>query len=57
MFYLEYIKSQRKKKIDGFFGLFGTYCHVILEKYAKEELLIFELYDYYKRNYKRNKGY
>ena len=54
MFYLEYIKSQRKKKIDGFFGLFGTYCHVILEKYAKEELLIFELYDYYKRNYKRN---
>lgn len=44
--YLDGIPSE-----NNFFGEYGSYMHSILEKYSKNELLIFELSDYYKQHY------
>lgn len=48
-FYLQYIK---KIEQDGNgFSQYGTFVHELLEKYARNELLIFELLDEYKDNF------
>ena len=57
--YIQYIlnkyyaeKYQRNiKKIDKFFGMFGSFAHKVFEKYNKGELYLFELYDYCNNNY------
>ena len=46
MHYLECNKSE-----NGFFGEYGSLIHKILEKYAKGELSIFELNQYYEENF------
>ncbi len=48
-FYLQYIREL--EGIDNAFGQFGTHCHNILEKYAKNELVIFELLKEYENKY------
>lgn len=40
-----------EKQITNFFGQFGTFCHLILEKYFKYELEIWDLAEFYKNNY------
>lgn len=35
----------------GFFSAYGGYCHEILEKYAKGELSIFDISQYYQENF------
>lgn len=44
--YLECNKSE-----NGFFGEFGSLVHTILEKYAKGELSLFELNQYYEEHF------
>lgn len=48
-FYLHYIECN--KGDNNFFGQFGTLIHTILEKYAKGELSIFEISQYYEDNF------
>ena len=48
----QYINSNRGA--NSCFGQFGSYCHQILEKFAKGELKANELADYYKDNYTDN---
>lgn len=36
---------------DSFFGQFGTFCHLILQKYADGELDLFELAQYYEDHF------
>jgi len=50
--FLQYIKEV--PRIGGWFGEYGSFGHDILEKYLKKELSIFELADYYKKNYSKN---
>jgi hypothetical protein len=51
-FYLSYIL--KKDQIPGFFGEYGSFGHLLLEKYYKEELFDFELADEYTNNYNSN---
>lgn len=54
-FYLQYIK---KIKQDGNgFSQYGTFVHELLEKYARDELLIFELLDEYKDKFTQHVTY
>lgn len=46
MHYLECNKAE-----NGFFGEYGSFMHKILEKYAKGELSLFELNQYYEDNF------
>ena len=46
---LHYIENN--KGIGSFFGQFGSFVHKILEMYAKEELSLFELSQYYEDNF------
>ena len=48
-FYLHYI--QCNKGINNFFGEFGSFIHKILEMYAKSELSLFEISQYYEDNF------
>lgn len=48
-FWLHYIQSN--KGCNSFFGQFGSFVHKILEMYAKEELSLFELSQYYEDNF------
>lgn len=48
-FYLNYIECN--DSIDSFFGQYGTFCHKILEMYAKGELSEFELPMYYEDHF------
>ena len=43
--YLQYIEGCNGD--NNFYAEYGKYCHVILEKYAKKELGLFELPDYF----------
>lgn len=47
--YKHYIECEPAK--DGFFGAFGSFCHSILEKYAKGELSVFDISQYYMNNF------
>lgn len=51
-FYLDYIKKVDKEQ--NAFAQYGTFVHELLEKYAKNELLIFELLDEYKEKFTMN---
>lgn len=51
-YYLQYIKGIRSG--DNAFGEYGTFMHSIFEKYFKGELNIFELEDYFIKNYYEN---
>ena len=53
MFYLNYIKEQKKNKVDNFFAQFGKYSHQILELYAQKKISILDLKKYYIKNYKK----
>lgn len=48
-FFLTYVA--KKERGNNAFGEYGTFMHSILEKFFKEELLAFELPEYYARNY------
>lgn len=48
-FYLNYIECM--DRADSFFGQFGTFCHKILEMYAKGDLEVFELSQYYEDHF------
>ena len=48
-FYLHYVQCNAGS--ESFFGQFGTFCHLILEKYAKEDLDLFELSPYYEEHF------
>lgn len=48
---LKYIENKEKENNESFFSLYGKFCHKIMEKYAKQELMAFELPDYYCENY------
>lgn len=48
-FYLHYIECNKSE--GGFFGEYGSLMHTILEKYAKGELSLFELNQYYEENF------
>lgn len=42
---------------DNFYSQYGTFMHSILEKYAKDELSLFEISQYYEDNYTDNITY
>lgn len=48
-FYLHYIECNPSE--SGFFGEYGGLIHKILEKYAKGELSLFELNQYYEDHF------
>ncbi|MCM1235602.1 MAG: PD-(D/E)XK nuclease family protein [Ruminococcus flavefaciens] len=48
-FFLHYVQCNKSE--NGFFGEYGTLIHTILEKYAKGELSIFELNQYYEEHF------
>ena len=48
-FYLHYIECN--EGTDSFFGQYGTFCHLILQKYAEGELGLFELASYYEDHF------
>lgn len=48
-FYLHYI--EKNKGADSSFGQFGSFCHKCLEMYAKGELDIFDISEYYEEHY------
>ena len=48
-FYLHYIECN--KGIESFFGLFGTFCHKLLQMYADGDLSLFELAPYYEEHF------
>ena len=50
--YQQYVKANRGA--DSSFGQFGSYCHMLLERFAKGEFDAGELVDYYKENYLDN---
>lgn len=54
-FNLDYIK--KVKKVGNGFAQYGTFVHELLEKHAKDELLIFELLDEYKNKFTTNVTY
>ena len=49
MFYKTYILGDETE--DNFFAQYGSFVHGILEKYSKGELELFDLVDYYKKNF------
>jgi len=49
---LTYLDGKERK--GNFFSDYGSFCHLILEKYFREELEIFELSDYYAKFYDEN---
>lgn len=51
-FYLSYIKKVDQSQ--NAFAQYGTFIHKLLEEYAKNELLIFELLDKYKEEFALN---
>lgn len=44
-----YIDCEPSK--DSFFGVYGSFCHKILEMYAKRELSLFDLSQYYEEHF------
>lgn len=48
-FFLHYIECNKSE--NGAFGEYGSFMHKILEKYAKGELSLFELNQYYEENF------
>lgn len=46
---LHYIDSNKSE--NGFFGQYGSFIHKILEMYAKEELSIFEISQFYEEHF------
>jgi hypothetical protein len=51
MFFLQYIKEE--ESINNAFAEFGSFGHLILEKYLKKELAIFDLSKYYEENFNK----
>lgn len=51
-FYMSYYKDDRGKQ--NAFAEFGSFMHLILEKYAKNELELDEMEDYYVENYNQS---
>lgn len=49
MFYLTYVLN--KEKEENAFAQWGTFCHLIFEKYFKKELEFYELATYYREEY------
>lgn len=51
-FYRRYIECEKPE--GNFFAEYGSYVHSILEKYAKGELSLFEISQYYEENFDNN---
>lgn len=51
-FYLQYIKKVDQSQ--NAFAEYGTFCHELLEKYFKGELMVFELLSEYEKGYVQN---
>lgn len=51
-FLLTYIRAEAR--MGNFFSDFGSYVHKILEKYFNDELDLYQLAAYYRKNYKRS---
>ena len=47
--YQHYIECQPSE--PGFFAQFGGFCHSVIEKYAKGELSVFDISQYYEENF------
>jgi hypothetical protein len=45
---------EEKKGIPTAFAQYGLFMHKILEKYYKDELMVFELSQYYQDNFSNN---
>jgi len=41
------------KSANSSFGQYGSFCHLCLEKYAKGELSMFDIAEYYEENYEK----
>lgn len=54
-FFLRYINGTKGE--ENFFSQYGSFVHKILEKYAKGELSLFDLVDYYEQHYSENVTY
>lgn len=54
-FWLKYVECNQG--INNFFGQYGSYIHKILEMYAKGELSIFEISQYYEDHWSENVTY
>lgn len=52
--YINYLSDEDIVEETNFFSEFGLFIHKIMEKYNKDELEIFELEDYYNKNYLDN---
>lgn len=50
-FYLTYIKSDREEELPNFFGLYGSFCHKLLEDWALKKVPSFCLADEYRAGY------
>ena len=49
--YLNYIECENENKCSNIFAEFGTFCHMILQKYFNYELQKYELAEFYKEYY------
>jgi len=49
---LQYIDENKSE--NGFFGEYGSFCHLVLEKYFNNEISMFELSQFYEDEYKNN---
>lgn len=52
MYKLNYI--DKLEKINNFFAQYGTYCHKVIEEYANNEMILFELSEHYKKQYNKH---
>lgn len=50
-FYYNYI--EKRERLNGVFGEFGSLCHEVIERYMRKELEIFELAQEFKKLYPR----
>lgn len=50
-FYLTYVKQDREEELPNFFGLYGSFCHKLLEAWALNKLPAFCLADAYASGY------
>lgn len=53
-FELTYIFDNYETQVNNFFAEYGTFCHLILEKYFKYELEIWDLVSFYEKEYYNN---
>ncbi len=53
-FYLTYIEEERDDALPSFYGQVGTWCHKLLEEYAKDKIPSFSLAEEFANGYETN---